>query len=259
MVPILPNRVIVEIFLEKALSNEITQAKADELLELLMEDQHYPCQNLDLRWKSGRIFGGWGSATKEQLKELHNNLLNIEFVTNALADHDIISKIRGNPQSINFIASLYSNPQHPQSFKELYRKMQSDEINQMIKKENPGSNDESLIISCECATNEMEKFDPEALVFFYFLSMLPCGVNRDSICKMWGEISERTLNFLHCLQIIDVNDPECQFDTKRVKLNHVMQKHAEDTIKQEDKDLFNNKIAEFYQQILYEYYNTTIC
>ena len=74
---------------------------------------------------------------------------------------------------------------------------------------------------------------------------------------MWGDISKKTMNLISSLGILDEN-LECKFDKDRVKLNHWMQKYADDSIKPEDKILFNNKIAEFYQQILYEYYNTTI-
>lgn len=80
---------------------------------------------------------------------------------------------------------------------------------------------------------------PEALTFYYFLGMLPCGALPEHLLQMWGPTYDKCMSVLDQFGML-----ERRTDTnKRVTLTPFMMTYADETISPVDKQRFNTIIA----------------
>ena len=87
--------------------------------------------------------------------------------------------------------------------------------------------------------------------------MLPGGVLTESLAQMWGESYETLIDVLKVLGVLDscYNSDE---ESSLCKIKEVMKESAATTIKNEDKMKFNDKIADYYEDMLLNYYRAGI-
>lgn len=113
------------------------------------------------------------------------------------------------------------------------------------------TNEISLRISSEAIINLLSEINPDALTFFYFLSMLPTGSLPAHLNQMWGVGYGKCTEILKSFGMLEPS-------TDRIILTPFMMNYADQTIDRASKELFNKKIAEFYEEMLRNFYNEDV-
>ena len=104
-----------------------------DVLDLIIEEKHYPIKRLRSNHKTSRIFKS--QLTAEFIEEVSFKLDLLRTQTEALSYHDLFRQLSGNPTSIVILASAIANKfVKADTLAEIYKKAIIDkkEINQGI-------------------------------------------------------------------------------------------------------------------------------
>lgn len=99
-----------------------------------------------------------------------------------LQEHHLFRIFGGNPHAITLAAPLLIR----MKLKELYNLLNSKEMYDVLKVDGiEDSTVASLRLSLEVSVKVLQKEEPEALNFFFFIGMLPGGIEEDELAELW--------------------------------------------------------------------------
>jgi hypothetical protein len=211
-------------------------------------DLKYPISKLKLTSK----LESWDDLEEALRQELLQSLASRDFQIQALSEHNLFKQLGGNPHSISLLACCRANPLESFSLKEIYQMVVNNRIMNLLANQGDlKTNEISLRISSEAIINLLSEINPDALTFFYFLSMLPIGSLPAHLKQMWGDSHGKCTEILKSFGMLEPS-------TDRIILTPFMMNYADQTIDRASKELFNKKIAEFYEEMLRNFYNEDV-
>ena len=129
--------------------------------------------------------------------------------------------------------------------KDLYLLLNSKEMHDVLQVDGiKDSTVASLRLSLEASIKIMQKEDSESLQFFFFIGMLPGGIEEEELEQIWGPNSKKHIEQLVRFSLIQKKEGD-----SRLILPPFMSNYAEAKIPQDDKLIFQNDICHYYSKI----------
>ena len=159
-----------QLFIE-TLNKNNKKITGKDVLDLIIEEKHYPIKRLRGNHKTSRIFKD--QLTAEFIQEVSFKLDLLRTKTEALSYHDLFRQLSGNPTSIVILASAIANKfVKAHTLAEIYKKaiIDKNEINQGITSDEreeidtAEEIDDSVLVSFDCSPcrKRVKKCEPDS-------------------------------------------------------------------------------------------------
>jgi len=198
----------------------------------------------------------------EQVSELlRRKIENPQNWVSALAQHDMFKQLLGNPLSITMIAAIHCNPMIKKSegstLVDMYERIKSEKniVIEELDYDVEGKviprvieNIMSLKVAAEMSVKLLESTQLDDINLLYFLGCLPGGVSEIQLTSMYGldELTD-SLERLRELSFLEVG-------VEKLMLTPSIMSYIGDTLLDESKNDYMQRICDFYQGLLYESY-----
>ena len=225
----------------------------DEMKEFLQYDPALNSEELLLP-SENRLRKGSSSSGHYLEAELCIQKTGLDELT-LFSKHHLMKMLGGHPQAISLAAALLVD----RKLKDLYDKMISDPIMNVLRAEGLSENEanalNSMEVSLDITLKHLEEKSNEAINFFGLLGLLPGGVRESDLKTLWGTSWMDCTALLLKYSLIIRHTNSDSNDVTRYNLYPFMVKYAEERIQEEEKFTISNKIVHYLKDKAETIYN----